>query len=252
MAPPLHLLILAGGGLTCRNTPCGHPGWWGGLSTSFRGNAEADRHAVPAIHRGDRQRQVDQLFLAELPTRLFVDLVRHVVYGDERDGFRPGQRRSLALGEERGLAPGNERVEALFGFAARPRGLRMQVDSIGAAVDLRSTDFNKLNQQRFLAAERGSPHELIQAAQCSAHTVYDSAIVEARLCVHSCISFFDDVVGTGAEWMGGGGLAPVLLARDQNRPRREGQAQGPLVHPSLPPVPTAYNRATKRLGAVIR
>ena len=87
--------------------------------------------------------------------RLFVDLVWHVVNGHERHGLCPGQRCPLAFGEEGSIAPGNKLIKTLFGFAARPRGLRVQVDSIRAPVELRRADLDEFNQQRLLVGQGG-------------------------------------------------------------------------------------------------
>ena len=102
----------------------------------FGNRAEADRQAVPAVDGNNGQCQVDQLFFGKLLTRCCIDFVWHVVNRNEGYGFCPCQGCSLALSKERGLAPGNKFVQALFGFAARPRGFGMQVDSIRAPVEL--------------------------------------------------------------------------------------------------------------------
>ena len=111
----------------------------------FRHRAEADRQPVPAIDRHGGQRQVHQLLVGKLLARLLVDFVRNVVNRDERYGLRPGQRCSFAFGKEGAFAPGNEGIEALFGFAARPRGFDMQVESIRAPVDLRRANFDEFD-----------------------------------------------------------------------------------------------------------
>lgn len=113
---------------------------------SFRHSAEADRQAIPAINRNNGQSQVDQFFIAEVPASLFIDIVGYVVNGNKRHGFRPRQRCPFALSEEGSLAPGNEGIKTLFGFAARPRGFRMQVDSIRAPVDLRCANLDEFDE----------------------------------------------------------------------------------------------------------
>jgi hypothetical protein len=78
-----------------------------------------------------------------------------VVNGNQGHGLCPCQGGPLPLGIERGLAPGHEFVQALFGFAARPRGFSMQIDSIRTPIDLGRTNFHEFNEQRLLAGEGG-------------------------------------------------------------------------------------------------
>ena len=78
--------------------------------------------------------------------RLFIDIVGHVVNRHERHGFRPCQGCPFALGKKGSLSPGNKRIKTLFGFAARPRGFRMQVDSIRAPIDLRCTNLDEFDE----------------------------------------------------------------------------------------------------------
>jgi hypothetical protein len=121
----------------------------------FGNPAEADRQAVPAINGNNGQCQVDQLFVRKLLTYFFIHLVWHVVNRNESHGLRPCQSCSLTLSIERGLAPGRESVQALFGFAARPRGISMQVDSIRTPVDLGGANLDEFNEQRLLAGKLG-------------------------------------------------------------------------------------------------
>ena len=113
---------------------------------SFRYRAEADRQAIPAIDRYHGQRQVDQLFVGKVLARFFIDIIGHVINGNKRHGLRPCQRGPFALGKKGRLSPGNKGIKALFGFAARPRGFRMQVDSIRAPVDLRCANLDEFDK----------------------------------------------------------------------------------------------------------
>src|SRR5690606_8101608 len=88
------------------------------------------------------------LFLEHRTDRL-VDVVWHVRVAEQRDRFGPGKRGALALGEERRLAPGAERVDALLGLAGCPRIFRVHVDAVGARVDLRGANLHELEQRRF-------------------------------------------------------------------------------------------------------
>ncbi len=102
----------------------------------FEGSAEADRQAIPTVNGNNGQRQVDQFFISKLLAYCFVQCIRHVVNGNEGHCLRPCQSCPLSLSIKRGLAPGHEFVDALFSFAARPRGFGMQINSIGTPVDL--------------------------------------------------------------------------------------------------------------------
>ena len=113
---------------------------------SFRHSAEADRQPIPAINGYHRQRKVDQLFLGEVLARFFINVVGYVINGDKRHGLRTCQSYPLALGKKGGFSPGNKGIKTLFGFAARPRGFRMQVDSIRAPVDLRCANLDEFDE----------------------------------------------------------------------------------------------------------
>jgi len=65
---------------------------------------------------------------------------------DEGDRFRPLERGALALGVERGFAPGVQRVEALLGFPGVAGVLGVHVDAVGAAVDLRGAGLHELEE----------------------------------------------------------------------------------------------------------
>jgi len=102
----------------------------------FGNRAETDRQAIPAVDGNNGKRQVDQFFVGKLLAYRCIRLVRHVVKGNQSYRFRPCQGCLLTLGIEWSLTPGNEFVQALFGFAARPRRFGMQIDSIRTPVDL--------------------------------------------------------------------------------------------------------------------
>lgn len=94
----------------------------------------------------------DQFFIGKLLAHGHIHLIRHVVNGRECHGLGPGQSGSLALGIKRGLAPGHQFVQALFGFPARPRGFGVQIDSIRTPIDLGHPNFHEFNEQRLLAS----------------------------------------------------------------------------------------------------
>ena len=69
-----------------------------------------------------------------------------MIEGDKRDGFGPGEGGSLTFREVGGFAPCDKGIETLLRFATRPRGLRVQVDSVGAPIELRGTNFDEFDQ----------------------------------------------------------------------------------------------------------
>jgi hypothetical protein len=104
----------------------------------------ANRQAVPAVDRDDRDRERDDLLWDE-------DLGHPVVVGvgsarlrQERQRFAPGERRLLTRRVARGFAPAREQVEPLLLLAPRPGVLRMHVEAVGAAVELRRSHADEL------------------------------------------------------------------------------------------------------------
>jgi len=65
---------------------------------------------------------------------------------DEGEGFGPLESGAFPRSEERSFAPGVEGVEALFGVAKSAGIDGMHVDAIGAAVDLRSAEFDEVEE----------------------------------------------------------------------------------------------------------
>lgn len=59
--------------------------------------AERDHHAVPAIDRDHRDREVHQFGFAELPPHPFIQLIRHIRVRDLSQGFSPFERGALAM-----------------------------------------------------------------------------------------------------------------------------------------------------------
>src|SRR5450759_5160522 len=114
--------------------------------------AERDRETVPAVDGHDRQREIDELSLAELLSSQLVHLVGDVFDADARDRFGPGERRTLALGEERRLAPQANGVQPLFRFAERSRDLGVHVGAIRAAVDERGPQLDQLEERSLESA----------------------------------------------------------------------------------------------------
>src|SRR5262245_25340038 len=97
---------------------------------------ESDTQTVPAIDGDNRDGQVDQFFVRELPAGLLEYVLRRMPHADQRDRLCPCQSGPFAVCVERRLAPCVKRVEPLLCLTVRPRILRMHVDAISATIDL--------------------------------------------------------------------------------------------------------------------
>ena len=67
--------------------------------------AEADGKAVPAIDRDKGKCQIHQFRLVKMLAYLLVQLIRHLVTGNESYSLRPGQGCALPFGVKRRLPP---------------------------------------------------------------------------------------------------------------------------------------------------
>jgi len=110
--------------------------------------AEADRQPVPGIDHGDTNGKGEQLILAELGARLFIDIVRRMGLGDAGQGFRPGQRRAFARGVKLGFMPSIQQQQPVFRLAQFERLMPVHVQAIGAAVDLRHPQVHEIDEPR--------------------------------------------------------------------------------------------------------
>jgi hypothetical protein len=72
----------------------------------------------------------------------FEDLIGDVGKSYLRHSLGPSQSGALPIGEERRLAPGRQRVQPLFGFAAGSGVLGVHVDAAGTTVDLRGANLD--------------------------------------------------------------------------------------------------------------
>src|SRR6476659_9715695 len=66
--------------------------------------------------------------------------------GELRDRLGPLERGALAVGEERCLPPGAERVETLLRLAPEACLLGVHVDAVGTAVDLGGPDLDEVEK----------------------------------------------------------------------------------------------------------
>src|SRR5207244_2516903 len=99
----------------------------------------ADADCVPRVDRDDQADERGDLVGIEVRGGRVVGLRGYVVSGEQRDGFGEGQSCPLTLGEERRLTPRRKRVDALLGLSEGARVLRVHVDAVGAAVQLRGS-----------------------------------------------------------------------------------------------------------------
>src|SRR5690606_4798313 len=113
---------------------------------------EGDAEAVPAVDGDDREGEVDQFFFAEVFAYGVVDVVRHTVYAESGQRLGPLQRRTFAIAVERRFAPGIEQIKPLLRLARGAGILAVHVETVGAAVDLRSTHFDEFDQAVFQPA----------------------------------------------------------------------------------------------------
>jgi len=67
---------------------------------------------------------------------LLIDLVWYMVVGDQCQRFCPEEGRPFPLSIEWRFFPGRKRVKALFTFTVGSRVLGMNIEAIGAPVDL--------------------------------------------------------------------------------------------------------------------
>src|SRR5690606_40579905 len=65
---------------------------------------------------------------------------------EPRSGFRPRERGALPFAVDGRFAPGGEEIQPLLGLATGARVLRMHVEAVAAAVDLRCADLHELEQ----------------------------------------------------------------------------------------------------------
>lgn len=70
------------------------------FNCGLRRIAKADRHAIEGVHLADRDREVDQLLLAEDRACCLVCFIRHTGLGHTRYRLGPGQGGALGLAEE--------------------------------------------------------------------------------------------------------------------------------------------------------
>src|SRR5512141_2626663 len=98
---------------------------------------EADREPVPAVDGDHRDREIHELLVGEFEAGALAQLTGDARPGDRRQRLGPRQRRALTRRKERRLPPRAEQVDALLRLARGPGILRVHVEAVAAAVDLR-------------------------------------------------------------------------------------------------------------------
>src|SRR6185437_10931861 len=71
--------------------------------------------------------------------------------GDQSNGFGPGQRRAFPFRVIRTFTPGIQRVQPLLAFSDRAQVFPVHIQTIGAAVDLRCSQLDQVEQRLFQA-----------------------------------------------------------------------------------------------------
>src|SRR6266436_4319256 len=128
--------------------------------------AHRDSQAVPHIDGGRENGKVHDFFFAEVLLHFFIDGIGDVRFGNESHGFDPRQRGAFPVGVKRSFAPGIQLIEALFGLSKRAGVFRMHVNAISAAVDLRSAQFQQVEQLVFEAARGKIFFQPIHSSLC--------------------------------------------------------------------------------------
>ena len=105
--------------------------------------AEADGNAVPCVHQPDDEGELDHFLGGKMLRHIRVNIVGNMRLSYERHGFGPGERSLFPGIEERDLPPHREAIEALLIFPELAGFGRVEVHAVGAAVDLRHTQFHE-------------------------------------------------------------------------------------------------------------
>ena len=98
--------------------------------------AKGDIDPVGAIDSNDRERELNQFFLAELRSRKRKHVVWDIALSKQRQGFRPSERGALALGIKGAFLPGAKKINPLLGFPGGTQLFGVHAHAPGAVVDL--------------------------------------------------------------------------------------------------------------------
>ncbi len=116
------------------------------------GTMQSRREPVPGIDGGNRQGQVGHLGRLEVFLQGFILPLRRPLFWQAGQALDPGQRSTFTRREVAGFLPHAQGLQACFGLTGLARIVGMQVDAVGAAVDLRSAQAYQLQQRVFKAA----------------------------------------------------------------------------------------------------
>src|SRR5215218_4537096 len=103
-----------------------------------------DSEAVPAVDRHDRVEERGQFGRVEVLGRGVVRTVDVAVATELRERLRELEGGALAIAEQRRFAPRGDGEQPALALARRKRFLRMQVDAVGAAVELRGAELDEV------------------------------------------------------------------------------------------------------------
>jgi hypothetical protein len=101
---------------------------------------------VPRIDQADGDRELDQLGVVEVLADVLELLILDGPVGQSRELLRPGECGPFTPGEDRCLPPCGNQMHALLGLAILPGFTAVQIDTIGAAVDLRGPELHEMQQ----------------------------------------------------------------------------------------------------------
>src|SRR6516162_1595344 len=118
------------------------------LRSLTRSPTEPNGHPIPSIHRGNEKGKVDQIFVTKVFTNQIICFVRCMCRRHVGQRLCPFQGSSFPLRIEGRFTPNNQTIEPLLFFATPYRVLRMTIDAIGAPVDLRNAEPDKMSQGR--------------------------------------------------------------------------------------------------------
>src|SRR5579863_4757715 len=114
-----------------------------------RDTSQADGEAVPKVNRAHGGSQNDKFGLAKVPAHLLVNFIRDMPLTDQRDGLGPVQSSPLPLRVKGSLSPSVEAIDPLFAFSPGSQVLRVHVETVSAAIDLRSSHPDQIQQRGF-------------------------------------------------------------------------------------------------------
>src|SRR5580704_14602610 len=85
----------------------------------------------------------------------FIGALMRVPFRESCQCFGPAQRGPLTVGIARSLAPGRQQIDTLLGFSIFASKHAMHIETVGASVDLGSTNLHQLAEARLETGGNG-------------------------------------------------------------------------------------------------